>query len=556
MTCRCRWIEKAYVSTPRGINVMASAQATWPKLASAVLPASSVRKCALYCVVALVAALYLFPFMRMLVGATDEGMYTYAAEEVVHGAIPGRDFVQENPPGAYYWLAIFFRLFGTSIVTARTVLLLTGVATALLVFYLARRIGSNGVFAAIFVLITSIPLTPINSPHYDSNLFALVALAVFLIGLDSMAELDFQRCAKIWPFATAGLLAGWVTCILQQKGFLFLLAFAITALLLHRRRALTPVAWMVAGYCLAGVVVILPYIAWGAFGDLIEANVKAPLFHYDSLNHVPYGYPLWTIWFPRLFGNLHANFSALFTLPTIFAMSLPFLFLVILPLLVPATALMARGSLLDKKLWPYWIAAYAMWLSEFHRQDLSHMRNGCLLLVILFFAACQRLGTRVSRYGSFALIAGTIALGMVTITGALDARERVLTRRGTLFAVRKDPVLAFLLTHTRPGDYVFVYPYAPVYYFLADLRNPTPVNVIVEQRDTPFIEKVVRDLDAKKPRYVVSETPLLGDGMRTVFPAFHAPPPEQRVIDCYVTAHYHHAAAAGSFEILERNATQ
>jgi hypothetical protein len=123
-----------------------------------------------------------------------------------------------------------------------------------------------------------------------------------------------------------------------------------------------------------------------------------------------------------------------------------------------------------------------------------------------------------------------------------------------MYAQQRDPVVEFLQSHTRAGDYVFVHPYAPVYYFLADVRNPTRLSTIVDQRDNALIEEAVRDLDTKKPRYVVEDTRLLGDGMRVMFPAFQPPAPQDRVIDRYIDTHYHQIAAADGFRFMQRNA--
>jgi Dolichyl-phosphate-mannose-protein mannosyltransferase len=510
---------------------------------------SAWRQVGLYSLIALLAGLYLFPFVRVLSGATDEGLYAYASEEALEGAIPGRDFVQENPPGAYYWLALFFRIFGTHMMTARIVLLLTGVATVLLLIYLARRIGSRGFFAAIFFLITCIPLTPINSPHYDSNFFALLAFAVFLIGADAMV----QGRPKRWPFVVAGILTGWVSCLLQQKGFLFLAAFAASMLVLHRKDAIKPCLVMCVSYASVLFAEIVPYLIWGALPDLIFANVTLPLSHYDSVNHVEYGYPLWTVWFPQLFGHLRADFSILVTAPAVTMMSLPFLLLLVVPFLLPVLAYRYRSRIFEKRWIPYWITGYAMWLSELHRQDLSHFRNGSILLVLLFFAVCDRISARPFKYAAVAIALGTVLLGTTDLNGTLYLNHPVTTRRGTMFAKQRDPVLEFLLARTRPGDYAFIYPYSPVYYFLAALRNPTALNVIVDQRANPLIERAISALEAKKPRYAVAYTPLLGDGMRVVFPGFRPPDPKDRVIDRYIDAHYHQVAFENGFRILERN---
>lgn len=120
-------------------------------------------------------------------------------------------------------------------------------------------------------------------------------------------------------------------------------------------------------------------------------------------------------------------------------------------------------------------------------------------------------------------------------------------------AQRKDAVMQFLLSHTQPGDYVFVHPYAPVYYFLANVRNPTRLATIVDQRDNPIIREAIRDLDSKKPRYAFQDMSLTGDRMRNMFPAFQPPPPAERLIDRYLDQHYHQIGTADAFRVLERD---
>lgn len=512
-------------------------------------PRDALCRIGLYCLVALLTGMYLFPSVRILSGVPDEGVYLYAAQRVVEGAIPGRDFVQENAPGAYYWLAWFFRLFGASVMTARMLLLMTGVATALLVFYLARRAGSRGFTTVVFVVITSIPLMPINSPHYDSNLFALAAFAVFLAGSDSL----LRGTPKRWPFFIAGALAGWVSCILQQKGLLFLFAFIATLSVLYGKRAIQPIVLLVLAYAGMLAAEIVPYAIWGALPDLFFSSIKAPLSNYQQTNQVTYGFPLWTTWFPALYAQFRASASALVAAPILVATTIPFLLILVLPMVVAILGYLRRPRVFSRQLVPYWIAAYAMWASELHRQDLNHLRNGCLLLVLLFFVLCERYGTPPFKRAVLAVALGTILMGITTLNGDLHARQAVPTRRGTLFAQRGDEVLAFLLSHTRPGDYAFVYPYSPMYYFLADLRNPTPLNVIVDQRDNRLIEETITGLETKKPRYALADTKLLGDGIRTMFPGFRPPAPKDRVIDRYIDAHYHQVAFEDGFKILERN---
>jgi hypothetical protein len=241
------------------------------------------------------------------------------------------------------------------------------------------------------------------------------------------------------------------------------------------------------------------------------------------------------------------------SIPILVTTSLPFLLLVLFPGVLATLGYVWRSRVFGPKLLPFWITGYAMWLSELHRQDLSHLRHGCYLFVVLFFILCERYGPRIYRHIGLAVTVGTLLMGFVMFKGALRADVPISTRRGLMFAHEPDPVLQFLVTHTRPGDYVFVHPYAPVYYFSANLRNPTRLSTIVDQRRTVLIDETVRLLEMHKPEYAIEDTTLMGDGFKTLFPAFKPPPPNDRPIDTYLSIHYHQIRMAGAFRILQRD---
>src|ERR1700723_235710 len=86
------------------------------------------------------ASLYILPFMRLYMLGTDEGTLDYGAVRVVHGQVFARDFFEVIGPGTFYWLAAFFKLFGVSFLTTRICLFLTSLGTALLMYFLSRRV--------------------------------------------------------------------------------------------------------------------------------------------------------------------------------------------------------------------------------------------------------------------------------------------------------------------------------------------------------------------------------------------------------------------------------
>jgi hypothetical protein len=310
---------------------------------------------------------------------------------------------------------------------------------------------------------------------------------------------------------------------------------------------------MIGAFVVVAVVELIPFAMWGALGDLFLSCVAIPLKGYDSLNQVEYGFPLWTVWFPALFAQLRANASLWIAIPMVAISSIPFLMMVFLPAVLAVVGYFWRSRVFGPKLLPYWITGCAMWLSELHRQDLNHLRHGCEIFVVLFFILFERYGSRIFRYVALIVTSGTLMMGFTTLNGALHANASIPTRRGSMLAQRPDRVLEFLMSHTKPGDYAFVHPYRPIYYFAADLRNPTRLSTIVDQRRNALINEAIRQLNATKPHYAVVDTKLLGDNIKTMFPAFVPPPPQERVMDCYLDAHYHPIAIYDGVQILERN---
>ncbi|MGB7972337.1 MAG: hypothetical protein WCF31_10255, partial [Candidatus Deferrimicrobiaceae bacterium] len=168
-----------------------------------------------YWVLSLFSAAYLFLFLRVLWRVGDEGLVVYGAQRVAEGALPYRDFVEVFGPASFYWHALFFSLLGTKWMVARGVLLFTGTASAVLIYWMTRRLyrGPFEMMPALYYLVLGIPLWPASTHHWDSNLFALLAVGVFLLWQ--------ERKDVIW-LVMSGVIAGITSCFVQQKGLLLL----------------------------------------------------------------------------------------------------------------------------------------------------------------------------------------------------------------------------------------------------------------------------------------------------------------------------------------------
>jgi hypothetical protein len=268
------------------------------------------------------------------------------------------------------------------------------------------------------------------------------------------------------------------------------------------------------------------------------------------VNAAPYGFTLWENLWPGWFQSLHASFPSSIAWLGALVFSLPYLLILALPLLLPMLALLWRKNAFKREWLPYWIVGYALWASELHRWDLGHLRNGSVILILLFFTLCERQNRNLLP---LIIMACLVINATANVLGAWSQQTPIHTRRGTLYKRRPDTALAFLLTHTRPGENVFVYPYQPIYYFLADLHNPTRFSSLMYHINTDAqFRQAVQDLESAKPRYVLWDAVFSGQNMQSLFPAYRHPAPNHLIMEPYLKTHYRQIGFENGFRILER----
>lgn len=494
------------------------------------------RPLAIYLTVAILSVIYLYPFVRSLSDVPDSGIYLNGAYLVSQGLVPSRDFVELQGPGSFVWLAFFFRLFGATFVTAHGLLIATGTAMALLVLWISRRLGASGIQGAVFVLVISVPLLPINSPHYDSNLFALAALALFLAAMKS---------PSIWKLAASAALCGITTWTIQQKGVLLFVALLVSLIFISRKRA---VLMFISAFLVSGLLPLAWFTALHALPNVWYANFVWPLNSYSGVNAAPYGFPIWQ--------NLLTIVSQQGNRPSAWIVAIifvtPFFVIAALPLLLPAAASLQRWKWFQKPLLPLWLASYALWLSEIHRKDIGHLRNGAILLALLFFAICETTSHKWLRRAAIVITLAVALGGTSHFLTSWEGQKRS-TRHGDVYVKDNTALLDFLDVNTKRGDEVYTYPYQPIYYFVADLHNPTRYSNLTYGMNTPMqFQEAVQDLEHKQVRYVIYDTQLSGDGLMQVFPAYRSPDPSNQIAELYLSAHYRLLKNLGRFHVLER----
>ncbi len=502
---------------------------------------------------------YFFLFVKVLWRIGDEGTLVYGAQLVAQGALPYRDFFEVMGPASFYWLGLFFKVFGTNILVARTVLLLTASLTIILLYWMTRRVyqGPFELLPSLFYLVIGFPLWSGTNHHWDSNLFGLLAVGAFFL---------WQDRGRWWFLALAGVLAGLTSCFIQQKGLCLVGALALVALVNGYRageakpRIGSHLGILLGGYVAVGGLVLLFFFFAGGLSDLIYANLIWPLTRYQNVNRVPYGYGMTAQYFEYYRQILQGVFSAPASRFLTILIIPPFVLILCLPLLLIGlggfSGLKAsnRAKIFNAAMLPYWAAGFALWISEFHRRDIMHIIYGSPLLLVLLLVICYYYfdNKRFFKFFGVGLITSCLILfGSLNALVALSANQKIVTRRGILYGFKEDPALKFLIEHTKPGDYTFIYPYYPMYYFLADVRNPTRYSILLYHMNTEAqFDEAIKSLEQKQVKYILWDTLVSGSNMKTWFPQYQQPSEENLYLERYLKEHYQVIGLKNGFRIL------
>jgi hypothetical protein len=476
----------------------------------------------------------------------DEGTLITGALRVTEGQLPFRDFFEVMGPGTFYWLALFFKLLGTTWLATRICLLFTTLGITLLLFYLARRLrcGMEAVPVIFFVAVSYHNWNAITH-HTDSILFGLASFAALTSWMD-------QPRGVMLFLAGAG--AGLTTWFMLPKGVMLCLSFALVLWILYRGEfRIRSLLMLLGGYFLAIASGLALFWRAGGLPDLIYANLLWPLTNYSGVNAVPYGLEFRELYWDSFI----ASFSAVAPPPVATAISsflcIPFLIVMGLPLVLLILGLRYRRVSVEPMVLPYWFVGFAFLFSEMHRKDLPHIAYGSPVLIILAFYLYRQMRGKWPVRALQLIGISALALAMLNPLVALSASAKCATRRGSVYAFNADGVLDFLMTRVKPGEAIFVYPYAPMYYFLSAARNPTRYSILMYQINTESqFHEAVQSLETNSVRYVVWDRSF-PEWINNSFPAYRHPSPDKLIMEPYLMEHYRIVGATGRrFQFLER----
>jgi len=401
---------------------------------------------------------------QRLVWINDEGIYLDGARRMLAGQVPYRDFFVLTGPGAFWNVAIFFKLFGVSLASARILLIVDLALIAACIYWLAAEFRSRalGFWLAWFFVATltsDVGVLVVNH-RWDSAALSVAGIALLAAGL--RVENHSSRWFVVGAGAAAAY-AAWVT-----PPILLVLAPMFAWVFFARR-------WT-GVFCLAAGVTAVSALAGGV---LLATGALAPMAHhfmwtasqYSSANRFPYG---------GIIGGYAALFSDAAG-PELWIRAV-LVFFIIMPAVAPICALLAFSA--TRRVWKTPLlfvlaCAIAAVLATAPRMDVTHLTYSAPLSYVA--AACA-LASLLPRRVLAPLAVGLSFVPCTMLWNAVNMRlhlETAQTRAGILVGEPGDLQMDRALeASVQKGDSFFAFPYAPIAYFLTQGVNPTPYSFL------------------------------------------------------------------------------
>jgi hypothetical protein len=231
-------------------------------------------------VVALVAVAFQLPIFDRWFSHMDEGHVLLFSDLIAKGGDLYRDATLYPLPGAFYLLAQFFKVFGSSILVSRWIVMLEFAGFVALLWVLMRGAVSRGPALAVVALLLLYRIWAF--PHWQVYSYSTTCLLFIVIAV--LCELRYFTTRRLGWLGAAGLLFGVAVYCKQDYGAVALLVMA-SVLVIEARvqpagreaRVATPLAVFVGAGAAVGAVVGAYFFYHGLLGELVQQTV---------LNHI------------------------------------------------------------------------------------------------------------------------------------------------------------------------------------------------------------------------------------------------------------------------------
>jgi hypothetical protein len=448
---------------------------------------------------ALLGALLVFSFLFFCdryanyIDISDEGFLAHGAARVLEGQIPNKDFFSLQPPLSFYTTACAFKLLGTSVHSMRVLgftLHLIGIG---LTYLICRRFAKP-----MASLISTLPAIFIGLPFFAFVPFAVWQGIVFSLG-SMFFFLGYLSHRKSLSLFLSGLATGLAIISRHDQGFYSVLAITICILVLFFRQGSQTRIPLLKTIChwLGGVLLlIIPFVLWAAWNgsihSMVEQLILFPFKTYGRTSAIPA---------PRfdLSQDFAYNaFATFFYLPGLVSLS------VVLICIIRGF----RKNAADFPIKHFYISFFSLsfYLQAVTRSDLNHLIITLppffVLLGIVLLTAFQYFAGVINRrvrslsesaedasafmvYGVYILLFFTVFAGCkdrLMSPTPIGIKKISLPRAGVFADEDKsraiETVVGIIQKYSGKDQSILCLPYEPMFYFLAERRNPTRWNYL------------------------------------------------------------------------------
>ncbi len=542
------------------------------------------RRSVLPVAVALFLVSFLFHLLslRRSPGIYDEGLIVVAAQRILEGDVPYRDFWSLYSPGQFYVIAALFKVFGPSILVERLYEAVITAAISVSAFALVDRCTNRwlafGAWVVCTIWVSAFNFT--NFPVFPALLLTLWSAATVLLFLEDPS--------RRFPLVAAGLFVGLTAVFRHDLGFyaaasiaILLVAYSIYERADRKARFAAVAVDRLGFFCLgilsaAGPVFVL-LLATVPVHELIFDLLIGPGQIYPATRALPFP-PIWASLTQAIAGAPVARTLQL---------------VVYLPLLIAGVAALAwlsgalhpgsdspdRGANRTRqRMWLcilFMMLSLSFYLKGIVRVSPLHMMPSVVLAFVLFFllAASFR---RSSAPIKAAMVGGALVIATFTVlagsTSIEGARRSLVTgfgddickpppglERAACFSMRADQrkAMEYIVANTAPDETIFVglgrhdkiFVTDVIFYFITGRRPATRWHELHPGFATtaPIQAEMVAELTRNGTRYIVLDsewdnvkepnTSALSSGVTT--------------LDDFIRSNYRLAASFGHYRILE-----
>jgi hypothetical protein len=480
--------------------------------------------------VGLIAAILCVPFFRM-VWLGDEGILLHGADQMLQGRTPYVDFFEVLPPGGFLLTAAWLGVFGTSIVSVRSLAILTITGIAVFTYLACRQASKSRAASALpalgWVAMSQGLWTEVNH-HWFTTLFSMAAAWATLAG--------FQHSRRLREPIIAGVTAGAAMMLIPPRGALAVLA-AATAFVGFAKDRARAAAYLVAAACVP--LCLVAYLIWRqALEEAIRDAILFAATRYAAIQSVPF-----------------SAYAAGQNLPLRYFFPLT----VLLTLITYASDW--HASRRDGMLRTCAAFGLAGLVGCFPRPDIAHIAFSAPLACPLFVFCLRRLTVSWRSKYRFAAAAMLIGLCLPAVFSYGSAAAAALrtplapTPRGNVaFGQGAARTLVARISRTPPKDAYFFYPYMPMLPFLTARPQVSRFDILLPEYTTPsqYAEACVSVM--RDATWVVIDRDLIDlDILRIVFPAMPTTKPQETVrFEQALKNGFAFAARDGPFELRRR----